>query len=376
MLVPVPYRVRHLLLLSLLAAFCVESALGDFLDGLSSTLTNLTPLQCAKQLLTTSLEAGAKKLLSKIIPKVKPKEAVSEYTSVFKDIVATYKPVDAGNIVDKEQLLRYATFAGASYCEQGVVEKLQGLQLGPDHMRMLWDDANIANWHSSPGTNYFIAVSSSAKTVTVSFRGTRDKRDIVSFMDGAPVPPSETLFPGASASDMVFRGMQESASRLIPSVLTELKNQLDAHPDYQVVVTGHSLGGTYAKLFGLHLVLTQPQVKLAAVYTYAELASGMVTFSSWAARRIGLDRYVRVTMRNDIVPRLFQGKDGKYGHSEVGIEIYFPRADSTEMRRCDEISDNQCHSGVPCKDLSWDAHSRLGGFQMTDTTCVLPDAER
>jgi hypothetical protein len=274
-------------------------------------------------------------------------------------------------LLDNSQIFRYSTYAGIAYCSQTQAYAISGLRLGSNNDIPVLDNGRILTWTMNNTNNFYVSVAESTKTITFVFRGTSSYADRSLILDGKVVAPESEYFPGIPENYTVFSGLYRGAVTQFTSAEAVLLKYVNKYPNYGIVLTGHSLGGAYAKMFALYLNLKEKKLPIDAVYTYEEPISGTVEFSTWAAERIGLDRYVRITVSDDAVPNMRQGRNKEYGHAKKGIELYFPYAESFRSRRCDTIDDKQCSISVPCTKTSWDSHATLGGFRYARDLCAL-----
>ncbi|KAI9599496.1 Alpha/Beta hydrolase protein [Syncephalis fuscata] len=273
--------------------------------------------------------------------------------------------------LDYSQIFRYSTYAGAAYCDEVQAHRISGLRLGNQGEVSVLDSGRISMWTMNATNNFYISVADNTQTITLVFRGTSSRTDRNLVVDGKVIAPETEYFPGVPASHTVFAGMYRGAVTQFAAAESVLLEHVKKHPNYGIVITGHSLGGTYAKLFALYLELKDAKLPIDAIYTFEEPITGTTLFSTWAAEHLGLDRYIRITVSNDVVPNMRQGRHGEYGHSTKGIEMYYPYAESFKARRCDSIADRRCSISVPCTRLSWDSHATLGGFQYANDMCIL-----
>ncbi|KAI9216849.1 Alpha/Beta hydrolase protein [Blastocladiella britannica] len=151
----------------------------------------------------------------------------------------------------------------------------------------------------------YIALRPSAKQIIVSYRGTTvqvknfiDDLDFIRF----PYPYSTQ---GLSVSGLsVHKGFTIALDETRSQLRSALAPLAAAHPDYDVVFTGHSLGGSMAALAAVDQVgsgaLPASRIKLI---TFHAPRTGD---SDWArlVNTIGFKTLLRVTQENDIVPHL------------------------------------------------------------------------
>jgi hypothetical protein len=97
-------------------------------------------------------------------------------------------------------------------------------------------------------TGYVIALDTDRRLIVVSFRGSRSATNIISALTAAfsPSVPID-LCSGCMAAEPFFVPYNSVRARIVAQVQAALTN----HPGFQVVTTGHSLGGALSHLAGL-----------------------------------------------------------------------------------------------------------------------------
>lgn len=198
----------------------------------------------------------------------------------------------------------------------------------------------------------YIAVSHVNKTIVLAFRGTITEKgnQLYDEMLSVLIKPKENFMIGGEVQ-VYFKKAFNKLSPCVYASVTELVRQ---NPDYDVIVTGHSLGGAIASLSAAALIWTGivPSNKLS-LYTFGmprvgdkgyALKHDEIVNNSW-----------RVVHARDIVPHiptcnLITGcsvtADGPYHH---GIEIFYPESDMTKSSRyiqCKGDEDDGCSDGL------------------------------
>lgn len=208
------------------------------------------------------------------------------------------------------------------------------------------------------GTSY-IAVDDKKKKIFVTFRGTLSPGDALTDITFLQCPYAPVLSNGikyemfSNISDpemiaqtiktqskgnticedcLVHCGVYVEFTKFIGEVMESAKPYLDK--GYDLVVTGHSLGGGYALLGGVEFLVSGYDPLLV---TYASLRVGDPTFNAWVdeifhteknAKIIGkggdlpVPSFSRVYQETDIVPRLPPRLPGvSYTHSGLQFQI-------------------------------------------------------
>lgn len=209
----------------------------------------------------------------------------------------------------------------------------------------------------------FTAVSHVKKTIVLAFRGTvteEGNKQLYDEIVSVLLKPKEHFIIGGEVQ-VYFK---KAFNKLSPCVHTSINELVSQNPDYDVIVTGHSLGGAIASLSAAALIWRGivPSNKLS-LYTFGmprvgdkgyALKHDEIVNNSW-----------RVVHARDIVPHtptcnLITGcrvtADGPYHH---GTEIFYPEIEMTKSSRyiqCKGDEDDHCSDGLVtdhwCLDLS------------------------
>ncbi|KZF24362.1 alpha/beta-hydrolase [Xylona heveae TC161] len=140
----------------------------------------------------------------------------------------------------------------------------------------------------------FVAIDSTHSLIVVSFRGSNSIRN---FLADADFPLVTTdICAGCSADQGFWTSWVEARS----GVLAAVEAAASAHPSYQVVVTGHSLGGAIADFAAAEL---RKAGYNAALYTFGSPRIAPAPLSDYITNNPGAGNY-RVTHYDDPVPRL------------------------------------------------------------------------
>eukprot|EP00760_Papus_ankaliazontas_P000947 PhM_4_TR10327/c0_g1_i1/m.20028/K13806/DAGL; sn1-specific diacylglycerol lipase len=157
---------------------------------------------------------------------------------------------------------------------------------------------------------YFIAVDGARKTIVVSVRGTLSIDDALTDIWADKVPFHAAGLP----SGFVHKGMYESARRIELDINNKghLRNTLQKHPSYTLVMTGHSLGGGVASILAAMWREKHPNLRClafsppGAMFTL-ELARAVKPF------------VVSVVVGKDIVARLSERAVQKFRDEMIDV---------------------------------------------------------
>ncbi|KAL8801648.1 MAG: hypothetical protein Q9200_006875 [Gallowayella weberi] len=118
----------------------------------------------------------------------------------------------------------------------------------------------------------------------------------------------------------IHRGFRNSWEEIKIAVLVNIQKAVQLHPDYRIIVTGHSLGGAVATLAAAELRrLDGHFLAETELYTFGSPRIANDVAAEWLS---GQSRFSwRITNENDIVPRLPPHILG-YHHTEPEYWIY------------------------------------------------------
>jgi len=192
----------------------------------------------------------------------------------------------------------FAEYSAAAYC--GESNFVEGTQVTcSDNVSCPTVTANdvttvlvFANTGDADTTG-FVARDDTTKTIVVSFRGSRSIRNFIADADFVQVPV-DNICSGCE----VHQGFNDAYKDDATAIRAAVQAQAAANPDYQVVVTGHSLGAALAVIAATDL---RGLGFDATLYTYGQPRVGNDKFSAFATNN---GTIYRVTHLNDPVPRL------------------------------------------------------------------------
>ena len=95
---------------------------------------------------------------------------------------------------------------------------------------------------------YYLMVDKHEKKIVLSVRGTTSVADIVTDLDGTAEPVSRNIDEGTIIEGRVHAGMKIAAQDLKKQVHDQLIAKCQQFKDYQVIITGHSLGAGICSL--------------------------------------------------------------------------------------------------------------------------------
>jgi len=197
---------------------------------------------------------------------------------------------------DRTNLDFYAQYAGISYCNSdNAVGKLVTCTNSACPTPQTNKAVTLRSFRGAVTDIRGLVVADHVKKViVVSFRGSASIRNwIVDFV--FVQTPCSDLVSGCLAHSGFYASWKEVQS----TVLAAVKAAKASYPSYQVVATGHSLGGAVATLGAAYIRKAGIPVHL---YTYGAPRVGNNALASFVTSQIGVE--ARVTNRRDPVPRL------------------------------------------------------------------------
>lgn len=174
-------------------------------------------------------------------------------------------------------------------------------------------------------------------------------------------PPAD---PPKCPNCTVHTGFYTSWLHTRKAILPALTSAITQHPDYELVLVGHSLGGAVAALASLDFLARgwlprtttfgEPRIGNAALTSYID---ALFNTSSAASAR-----YHRVTHRDDPVPLL---PLEEWGYAMHGEELFISKPDlpfeEADIRHCEGDQDGKCIGGkdesgwgVPARFRFWE----------------------
>ncbi len=186
----------------------------------------------------------------------------------------------------------------------------------------------------------YLLQSKCGRVVILCYRGT-EPVNVVNWLTDADVSPEKVTFdlPGENDSFEVHGGFYRNVRATRHEVLNALvrayngrsvlqTNAAVEHPMESLYITGHSLGGAMAAMFGLMLV-SEPAYapiveKLKAIYTFGQPMIGDSGLAKACSAHPFLGPNVlRYVYGNDVVPELPPKASGDFAH--FGVEHHFER---------------------------------------------------
>lgn len=167
----------------------------------------------------------------------------------------------------------------------------------------------------------------------------------------------------------VFAGFLHVMHQSVQDITVQkLKEAYSLHPDYSIVINGHSLGAVKSFFTGFYLAkFYSKQLPIAAIYTYAQPLIGSTLVSTWMADCIEPSKIIRVVAGNDAIPWMRAASNVQ--HPSTVLEQYNPDPTQNIWSQCMGPSDEGCSKQTTCTKKSWEFHSFIGGVHVGGPIC-------
>ena len=165
--------------------------------------------------------------------------------------------------------------------------------------------------NNATSTEGYVARDDNLKQIIVAFRGSQQAQDAITglchtSLDNMScflywprhkdiniillpyISPNVTYVSGAKA----HAGFLIAYNSVASTVLSIVRSELAAHPDYELISTGHSLGGALASLGGASLAANFPDANLR-VFTYGQPRTGNSGYAQVVEDLVGTENLYR-----------------------------------------------------------------------------------
>lgn len=166
-------------------------------------------------------------------------------------------------------------------------------------------------------TTGFVAIDTTNSLIVVSFRGSRSIQNWIANVDFGTT--ATTICSGCPGHTGFWNSWQEARSIVVPAVQAARA----AHPSFQILVTGHSLGGAVADFAAADL--RNSGYSNVVLYTFGAPRVGPAALSDYITAQ---GNNYRVTHLNDPVPRL---PTLNMGYVHISPEYYISSANNVAV---------------------------------------------
>ncbi|KAK7197889.1 lipase [Novymonas esmeraldas] len=214
---------------------------------------------------------------------------------------------------------RSHNFARASYC---LTPSVMSWNCGRICRRVPGFYAFTIFQHEVFDTFGYAGVDTVNQQIVLAFRGSVTLMNWLQDLSFVPIPYNTA--PSCGRACRVHMGFQNSYLSVRPQVNMAVMRLLGEFPGYQVLVTGHSLGGAMAVLAAVDVqeqFNKMPQsTKPVALYTFGAPRVGNPAFAQWTAAILANGPHYRITHGLDPVPQL---PPRSFGFRHAPTEVFY-----------------------------------------------------
>ncbi|KAK7201940.1 lipase precursor-like protein [Novymonas esmeraldas] len=243
----------------------------------------------------------------------------------------------------KDDAWYYHYLYHASYCD---VRRLRTWTCGPPctHIPTL-QPVEILE-HGLAGTAGVVGIDHAHERIVTVFRGTENPQNLLADLSGLQIDYSWTSSCGRWCK--VHAGFQASYLSLRDVTRSTVLRLAGEYPTYQVVFTGHSLGGAMAVLAAadvqerLNALDNASLVKPVSLYTFGAPRVGNAAFATWVDGMLANSAFFRITHARDPVVRV---PAPAWGYAHTTSEVFYRTRDNRSVVLCNDSpgrEDPQC----------------------------------
>eukprot|EP00030_Apusomonadida_sp_AF-17_P002471 a339785_1203.p2 GENE.a339785_1203~~a339785_1203.p2 ORF type:complete len:306 (+),score=96.13 a339785_1203:27-920(+) len=245
-------------------------------------------------------------------------------------------------------------YAAAAYCPKAEIEAWNCKACKGDTTGFVLTSYFL---DEDTSTNAFVGYHPASKQVILSFEGSANVTNWITNIQFLKV---DFQFPNAPEGARVHRGFYKAYQAIGVDVENDVGQLIDQLPGYQVLVTGHSLGGALAVFGAIDVSLNRPHVPVN-VYTFGQPRVGNKMFSEWFDMQIA--NSIRMTNNSDIVPHL-PPKTWPFDFFQQTTEVWLHPPNQVTV--CSETNgeDPKCsdgHINLSTDDHHWYLDQVMGG---------------
>ncbi|KAJ2994187.1 hypothetical protein HDV02_001766 [Globomyces sp. JEL0801] len=203
----------------------------------------------------------------------------------------------------------FIQYAGASYCERTVVPEAPDFNCGG---RCTGDALGTAlikavNDKSTEGAA-FVGYKSSFKLIIVSIRGSYTTKNWLSNVDFGRSIVDWPAIEGFSnikpfpKNATIHAGFEKTYLSIRKDLQLAIKDAADSFPDYSIVFTGHSMGGSLASIGAVDFInlFGLTYANRVSVYSYGEPRAGNIAWAEYVQSYPHSSRIYRIQRLGDL----------------------------------------------------------------------------
>ncbi|KAG5361975.1 putative lipase [Yarrowia sp. C11] len=305
--------------------------------------------------LSTILLTACATLVAALPSPITPPKALQE--RVYTSTETSHIDQDAYNFFEK-----YARLANIAYCVGPLTAIFKPFECGIQCAH--FPNVELIQEFQDPllllDVSGYLAVDHTSKQIYLVLRGTHSLEDIVTDIRTFQAPLTNFDFAAnisatETCSDcLVHEGFIQSYNSTYNQIGSKLDSVIAQYPDYQIAVTGHSLGGAAALLFGINLKVNGHD---PLVVTLGQPIVGNAGFANWVDRlffgqenpdvsKVTADRKLyRITHQGDIVPQIPFWDGYQHCSGEVFIDWPLINPPLSNVVTCEGQSNTKCSAG-------------------------------
>ena len=208
-----------------------------------------------------------------------------------------------------------ALYSSAAYCSPSQVkqwrpaENVKCSSIAQFSVKQTFEVRDTFGTLSLPAGFAYIGVDQARKWVVAAFKGSNSTMDWIfdfwglEFDEPCTLPNASTSLLARQTEGKVHTGFCRYYAALAQQgIASAFLTLLNAHPGYEAVITGHSLGGAVATLFSYDVYDTSHGTVKPLLHTFGQPRVGDYDFSRALLRRVR--NAYRIVHRRDVVPHL------------------------------------------------------------------------
>ncbi|KAI0032719.1 Alpha/Beta hydrolase protein [Vararia minispora EC-137] len=191
------------------------------------------------------------------------------------------------------------------------------------------------------GAHGFVARDDERREIVVAFRGSQQLEDMFTDANMFLVPH------GINDTVRVHAGFALAYESVKAVMLETVNEQVAFYDDYDVIVTGHSMGGSLASLAGLAIKTNTTDLSVR-IFTFGQPRTGNGPFADLVEATVGTENIFRGLAERtpDGVPTIIPKALG-YCHHGTEYWHFAEPPNRKNVLRCEEQEDPKCSRSIP-----------------------------
>ncbi|KAI8057988.1 Alpha/Beta hydrolase protein [Syncephalis plumigaleata] len=239
---------------SLLLVLSLVTSTKALDDTVNAFVENVKGFKCTTWRVSHSTLHVAKKALGIASAMHTPEEIEKSLLRIDDHVKPQFQRPTNVTANSEEMIYRHLLYAAMTYCNDTMpAQRISNVHLGPNKRPLLVGGFNITSHYEKDNLSHYVAVNEQQQSIVLTFRGSthfvnyRDAADIVR------VRPNSEFFGETPNDAKVFEGYQYAATSQLVEAANALEQAYKTHPNYAVILVGHSLGGAIAHLAAIYI---------------------------------------------------------------------------------------------------------------------------